>query len=143
MFKQILVPLDGSEVAEGVIPYVITEAKLHGAKVLVLRVIAPLRQSLMASPSAIEHAYEQMDRFATDYLETISTRFSREGVEVEPILEKGRPAQKIIDTARDLECDLIVIGAHGESGTGQWRFGGVANKVVKAKTAIPVLVIPT
>lgn len=143
MFDRVLVPLDGSKIAEGVIPYVISEAKLHGATVLVLRVIAPLRQSLMASPNAIGYAYDQIDKFANDYLETVATRFSGEGVEVESILEKGKPAQKIIDTARDLECDLIVIGSHGESGPGQWRFGGVANKVIKAKITIPVLVIPT
>ncbi len=143
MFGRILVPLDGSETAERVLPFVITEAKLHGATVSLLRVIAPLRQSLMASLSAIERAYGEIDNLAKDYLDTISSRFESEGIEVEMLVKKGAPALEIIQVAKDIGCDLIVIGSHGETGAPQWRFGGVANKVVKAKTSIPVMLIPT
>ncbi|MCJ7702027.1 MAG: hypothetical protein MUO62_10620 [Anaerolineales bacterium] len=61
-------PLDGSENAEKVLPYVIAEARIHGAAVVLLGVIAPLRQSLMSSPSVLNLVYKQVDRIAEDYL---------------------------------------------------------------------------
>jgi len=143
MFKRILVPLDGSDNAEGVLSFVISEAQLHGSKVLLLRVIAPLRQSLMASPSALESAYNQIDLLANDYLETVSNRIMAEGIEVETLLRKGQPALQIIEIAKSSKCDLIVVGSHGETGAAQWRFGSVANKVVKARIATPMIIIPT
>jgi nucleotide-binding universal stress UspA family protein len=143
MFKQILVPLDGSETAENVFPFVIKEAQLHGAKVLLLRVIAPLRKSLMASPSTIDLAFEQINILAREYLETVKGKIESEGIAVETKLIKGRPAQSILDIAESESCDLIIISSYGETNARQWRFGSVANKVVKAKTSIPVMIIPT
>ncbi|MBC8503640.1 MAG: universal stress protein, partial [Chloroflexi bacterium] len=123
MFKRILVPLDGSETAEIVLPFVITEARLHNATVLVLRVVAPLRQSLMASPGAVENAYRGIEKLAEDYLETISAKTMAEGLEIETIVKMGKPAVQIIEVARKHECDLIAVSTHGETGGSQWRFG--------------------
>jgi len=61
MFKRILVPLDGSENAKKVIPIVVTEAKCHNAVVVLLRVIAPLRQSLMTSPNLITKIFKELE----------------------------------------------------------------------------------
>ena len=69
MFKRILVPLDGSKNAEKVLPIVIEEARLHQAVVVLLRVVAPLRQSLMSSPNILRAAYEQIQSIAEDYLQ--------------------------------------------------------------------------
>jgi nucleotide-binding universal stress UspA family protein len=143
MFKRILVPLDGSDNAEKVLPTVIREAGYHNATVVLLRVIAPLRQSLMASPSVIDKAFVQLAEIAKDYLEGIGERLQKEGLEVEVIVEQGYPAQWALNTAKDQECDLLIIGTHGETGSEEWRFGSVANKIIKAKLHIPMLVIPT
>ena len=143
MYKKILVPLDGSENAEKVLPIVLFEAKVHGASVVLLRVIAPLRQSLMASPSAIKQAFEGIEEIAKDYLEGIAEGFREEGVETKTSIRHGYPAQWTLDTAQEKDCDLIIIGTHGETGSQQWRFGGVANKVIKARSEIALLVIPT
>jgi nucleotide-binding universal stress UspA family protein len=143
MFKKILVPLDGSETAELVLPFVQEEARLHGAEVLLLRVIAPLRRSLMSIPSVMDHVYKQVDAIAAEYLEGISKKLEAEGLHVECHIERGRPAERIVQVARDHGCDLIIIGSHGESSSMQWRFGSVANKVVKTNLFIPVMLVTT
>jgi nucleotide-binding universal stress UspA family protein len=143
MFKRILVPLDGSANAEKVLPTAIEMARLHDASVILLRVIAPLRHSLMASPSAINSAFEQIEQIVTDYMNGIAKTFTSEGINVEVVTERGSPALWTLDTAKERSCDLIIIGTHGETGSPQWRFGSVANKVVKARSGKPLLVIPT
>ena len=143
MFNKILIPLDGSKNAEKVLPMAVSTASLHGASVVLLRAIAPLRQSLMASPASIKLAFEQIDEIAKDYLEDIAEEFRAEGVNVKTITEQGYPAQLTLDTAQNEKCDLIIIGTHGETGSQQWRFGSVANKIIKAKSEIALMVIPT
>jgi nucleotide-binding universal stress UspA family protein len=143
MFKRILLPLDGSKNAEKVIPVAIEFAKLHDASVLLLRVVAPLRQSLMASPGAINQVLGQIDQIVNEYLDEIAEGITVEGIAVETITGRGSPAQWTLDTAKDQTCDLIIIGTHGETGSAQWRFGSVANKIIKAKSEMPLLVIPT
>jgi nucleotide-binding universal stress UspA family protein len=143
MFKRILVPLDGSQNAEKVLPIVKDIASLNKSKIILLRVIAPLRQSLMASPSAINNAFEQLDDIAKQYLDGVAEQLRNEDLNVKTITEHGSPALCIIDTAHEKKCDLILIGTHGETGSSNWRFGSVANKVIKAKSEIALMVIPT
>jgi nucleotide-binding universal stress UspA family protein len=143
IFKRILVPLDGSETAERVIPFVISEAKLHGASLVLLRVIAPLRRSLSTIPSILGRVYEQVDAIAEDYLGKISETILAEGIEVESLIEHGTPAQTIIDVAQKTDCDLIILGSHGETNASQWRLGSVANKVIKARSYTSILLITT
>jgi nucleotide-binding universal stress UspA family protein len=143
MFKRILVPLDGSETAEKVLPVVIDEAECHGATVVIIRVMAPLRSSLMLVPSILEQSMAQIKKIAQNYLEEVASELKNKGLVVETVLESGPPAQTIIDFAVNSNCDLIVIGSRGETGAQRWRFGGVANKIVKARTPIPVLIVTT
>jgi nucleotide-binding universal stress UspA family protein len=143
MFKRILVPLDGSQNAEKVLPIVKEIANQNKSMIYLLRVVAPLRQSLMASPSVINRAFEQIKEIAMHYLDGIAEEMRTEGLKVKTIIEHGSPAQLTLDSAQEKECDLIIIGTHGETGSTQWRFGGVANKVIKAKSKIALMVIPT
>ena len=89
-------PLDGSEAAEKVLAIVVSEARLHEATIVLLRVIAPLRQSLMASPSAIKQVYKQVERIAQEYLEKVAEKIRNEGLQVETIRERGPPALRIL-----------------------------------------------
>jgi nucleotide-binding universal stress UspA family protein len=143
MYCRILVPLDGSEKAEKVLPIVKDEARCHNATIVLMRVIAPFRSSVMMVPSLLEQATEQSIRITQDYLDKIASQLRSESFEVEVEIEHGPPAQKILDFAEESGCDLIIIGTHGETGALQWRFGGVAGKVVRAKTTMPVLVVTT
>jgi nucleotide-binding universal stress UspA family protein len=62
---------------------------------------------------------------------------------VESLIEHGTPAQTIIDVAQKTDCDLIILGSHGETNASQWRLGSVANKVIKARSYTSILLITT
>jgi nucleotide-binding universal stress UspA family protein len=143
MFKRILVPLDGSEVAESVFPYVKTEALAHGARVILIRVIAPFRSSLMMTPALLEQATAQIRPIIESYLESTANKLRDDGILVEIVIEEGAPAERIIEYAESTGVDLILIGSRGESGLSRWRFGGVSNKVVRTRTSMPVMVVTT
>lgn len=143
MFKRILVPLDGSATAEEVLPVAKAEARCHGATIVILRVIAPLRSSLMMIPSLVEVSNENVMRIVQDYLDDLAERLRSEGFDVETKIDRGPPAQQILEFAESSGCDLIIIGSRGETGAMRWRFGGVANKVVKARSHIPVMIVTT
>jgi len=143
MFKRILVPLDGSENAEKVLPLAIAEAKCHKAAIVLLRVIAPLRQSLMTSPNLLAKIFKELESIAKGSLEEISDKIRAEGIEVETVIDRGQPALRIHEIAQNQSCDLIIIGTHGETGNPRWRSGNVANKIIRTQSPIPVLVITT
>jgi len=143
MFKRILVPLDGSPTAEKVLPVVIAEARCHGAAIIVLRVIAPLRGSLMMIPSVVETSTEHVTRIVHEYVEGVAERLQNEEIDVEIAIDRGPPAERIIASAEALECDLIIIGSRGETGALAWRFGSVSNKVIRAGISIPVMIVTT
>jgi nucleotide-binding universal stress UspA family protein len=143
MFRRILVPLDGSERAEGVLPIVTAEAKSHSAAVVLLRVVPPIRHSLMLTPALLEQTTSQAEKITEEYLRNLAERLRAEGLTVETEILPGLPAQEILRFAEETDCDLIVIGSKGDTGALQWRFGSVANKVIKSRTTMPVLVIST
>ena len=143
MFKRILVPLDGSKTSEKVLPTVISEARLHGAVIVLLRVIAPLRQSLMASPTSLAQVLKEVELIAQDSLEEIAVKIRAEGLDVEAIIKQGNPAEKIYEIAQAESCDLIIIGSHGETGNPRWRTGNIANKILRTQSPIPNLLVTT
>ena len=144
MYKRILVPLDGSETAEKVLPYVISEAKSHGATAIVIRVVAPLRKSLLFGvPDLVDQLKAHLKDFAEAYLQNIYDQLSAEGIVVETKCDFGPPANQILEFANSANCDLIIVGSHGETNATRWRFGSVANYIVRSKTPIPILVITT
>ena len=143
MYQRILVPLDGSETAEKVLPVVTNEARRHGAVVVLLRVIAPLRSSFMVSPKFQEQLTQQATAFTQDYLDKVARQLRAEGLEVEVEIRSGSPAERILEFAEDSECDLIIIGSRGETGALRWRFGSTAGNVVRTHTSMPVLVVST
>lgn len=143
MFKRILVPLDGSENAEGVLPIAKAEAQCHGATIVLVRVVAPFRSSLMMVPSLLEQANAQTMVVVENYLVNVANRLKNEGLDVETRIQHGPPAQRILELAESEGCDLIIIGSHGETGALRWRFGGVANKIVRAQSSIPVMIVTT
>jgi nucleotide-binding universal stress UspA family protein len=143
LFKRILVPVDGSKTAEKVLPYVISEAQYHGAAVVVIRVIAPLRKSLRGIPNLIEKVGAYLRIILEEYLEAVSERLRVEGLVVETKLYHGPPALRILKFAQRDNCDLIIVGSYGETRVVNSGFGSAANYIVRSKTPIPVLIITT
>jgi len=125
MYRHILIPTDGSELAERGVAHGLALAKSLGAKVSVINVVEPL--------------FAVTGDFAS-VLDRVANAAKEAGVSCETIqVENGQPHQAIIATAEDKGCDLIVMSSHGLSGLSALLIGSVTNKVLAyAKT--PVLV---
>lgn len=143
MFKKILVPLDGSENAEKVLPFAITEAQQHNATIIIIRVIPPLRPALMSIPSVVEKVDKDIEGIVKDYLDKITMSMRTQGVKVESAIEKGNPSECILQYAQTTDCDLIVIGTYGYTRAIRWGTGSVAMNIIRAKIEIPILIVPT
>ena len=140
MYKKILVPLDGSKLAECVLPHVKTIVAGEGvAQVLLLRVVEPLPAG---TPPAVdfEVVQEAGMKEARKYLAGIKAKLSKEGLNVETEVLAGRPAETIIDFAQREKVDLVAIATHGRSGITRWIFGSVADRLVRA-LSVPILLV--
>ena len=126
MFKRILVPLDGSENAKKVLPIVVTEAKCHNAVVVLLHVISPLQRSFMASPNMLAQVLDELEMLTKENIEIVAMKIRTEGLEVETIIERGHPAEKIYEIAQNELCDLIIIGCD-DYFTKKFRFYRIFN----------------
>ena len=134
--KKILVPLDGSAVAEEIIIHVEMLARQSGAAVILMRVVPFLW------PDDHVHVREmgdKMDKEASDYLFTIETHLVEKGIEASVLVHEGNVPEVICDTARESEVDLIAISTHGHGGVQRWALGSVTSKVIQA-SSVPLLV---
>lgn len=128
--KRILTPLDGSPLAEESLSHAIQMARAFSASLLLLQV-------LDVSPALAEHCPESLDwrlrrLQAQRYLESLADRFSGSGIEIECHLAEGRPAECIVEFAREHAVGLVVLSAFGWGGVSGFQFGGTALKVVSA-----------
>jgi len=144
MYKKILVPLDGSELAECVLPHVEHIAKGCGVgSVILIRVLdtyTPSSYHAYISETLKKELDENSEKWAREYLDEVAGRVSLEGVEVENGLITGRPAERIAEYAIENEIDLIAIATHGRSGISRWAWGSEADRILRS-TCIPVLMI--
>ena len=152
--KTILVPLDGSALAEQALPYVRTLAALLGARVRLLTVIMDdQRESLVvegitASYGIIDPLATQRDRWslttltqhAESYLDSHAALLRRHAIDVEVDVRCGPAADVIVEAAAGQHVAMIVMATHGYSGLRRWALGSVTDRVVHA-TATPVFVV--
>lgn len=124
MTTSVLVPLDGSELAEQALEYATPIVERQSAKLHLVFVIP-------GDADASE------DDRARKYLDEIGEKLGRE---VHPHVRLGGAADEIIETADELEDPLVVMTTHGRTGIGRWIYGSVADKVVHA-TEAPVLLL--
>ncbi len=146
MIKRILVPLDGSELAERALPYAEELARQFGASLILLRSVNSLDLSSAQAfsgylPAEVyDAAYEDARRVAREYLEATAARLAADGLKVEWVLRTGDPAGEVVEHERDGKADLVVMSTHGRSGLSRWVFGSVADRVLRGGT-IPVLLV--
>jgi len=134
MFKRILVPLDGSKLAEGIIPLVEELAKVHQGEVTLFRV-ALAHTFPGADPT--DHQVK-VTRNAEEYLNEVDAKLKGAGVNVNAVVCYGRDAEEIVRYAKDENMDLIAMSTHGRTGLGQFLLGSVASKVIHTAT-VPIL----
>ena len=129
MYNKILVPLDGSNFSEQVLPYAHVFADAYRAPVELLRITDPDARAPFWPPQADDR-----------YLEEIAAQHFRSSVHVTTVAAIGKPAQVIVDYAKgDLSC-LVAMATHGMSGIRRWLLGSVASKVVQSATN-PLLIV--
>ena len=143
MFKKILVPLDGSEIAAKVLPKVVELAKAFKAKVTLCHVCYSGVGAMIgeATPATIKGAAAQEKKFCDTFLTKNGKELQDQGLEVDWACAEGVPAQQIIAFAQAKDYDLIVLGTHG-AGEVAWYMGGVADRVASHAT-VPVLLLRT
>jgi nucleotide-binding universal stress UspA family protein len=144
LFHRLLVPLDGSTLAEAVLPYVRRLASPRGTRVVLLQVIDPAPVvAAMETPAAaqiIAEAEERDRREGQTYLERMRARLAADGMDVTPILRVGDPATAIEEIARDENVELIAMTTHGRTGLGRLVFGSVAERVIRS-ALVPVFLV--
>ena len=134
--KTILVPLDGSLLAEMALTPAVEMAREKGAKLVLLR--AAEAHTTVADPT---EAQVTVVREAEDYLAGVRARVLEGGAPVvETSVWYGPPAEAIAEAAKYREADLIVMSTHGRSGLGRLVLGSVAENVLRA-TPTPILLI--
>jgi nucleotide-binding universal stress UspA family protein len=146
MYRNILIATDGSELAEKAVIHGIALAKAVGAKVTALIVEAPFNvfnvpeSKVRQMPEAFQQHVEYVKKHSGKVLGHVAESAKAVGVACDTIqLEQEQPYQAIIATAKEKDCDLIVMASHGRSGITAVLLGSVTNKVL-THTDIPVLV---
>jgi nucleotide-binding universal stress UspA family protein len=130
MYKQILVPLDGSELSAGVLPYV---------DFLAARLQLPVTLLHVNNPEAI--ASPVYAKEGTAYLKQVAARFPG-SVVVDCALENGKTAEAIVDRAAKDCGTLIAMATHGRSGAQRWLLGSITQKVLQASINPLLLIRP-
>ena len=150
--RTILVPLDGSELAESVLPHVEALAKQRGTElvdVVLLRVCEP---PVIASdyPADMPLSWEEhvkqitnhVKQVSEQYLAGVEKRLTDAGLKVRSEVLLGKPDVEIVDYAKRNPFNLIIMATHGRSGLSQWAYGSIAHKVLYGVSSPIFLVRP-
>lgn len=141
MYTKILVPLDGSPLAEAAIPHARALAECTSAQVILLRVaIDPGAEFAFSDPSLAEPLVEQMETEAKKYLGAKARELYRDGFRVVTMMREGPVAETILDVADEIGADVIAMCTHGRTGPARWLLGSVADRVVRG-SRVPVMLI--
>jgi len=126
----VLVPLDGSELAERAISHALPIVESFVAKVTLLRVITPAEFRSQETFDRVDWRLHKHQAFT--YLQSVAQIFEAAAVPYELRVEDGRPANVILETARELDTQLLVMSTHGRGGAVDYPRGGVASKTLSA-----------
>jgi nucleotide-binding universal stress UspA family protein len=162
MYSKILVPLDGSKLAECALPHVEKLAKGCETKEVILISVTERVQGYRAIEGSgepvvgsgggwlgssqppqqrlVPEAFGKKEKQAQRYLDRIAKRMAAKGINVSTEVLLWKPEEAIVGYAKQYGCDLIVMASHGRSGPSRWAHGSVADKVLRA-SGIPVLMI--
>jgi nucleotide-binding universal stress UspA family protein len=146
MKERILVPLDGSNLAEMALRHAVALARAKGYGLALLRLVTrPAPVGLMAlRVSPTTDVWQGWDQELSDdrhYLEAVADRLRSQCLDVQVALVEDEPALGIVSYAeRHPEVALIAMSTHGRSGLSRWVFGSVAEKVLHA-SPVPLLLV--
>ena len=148
--RTILVPLDGSPLAESVLPHVTTLAKQGGAELVDVALLAvcepmispPFSPVAVATPEGVEADLVRCKQIGEGYLAAIGERLRGGGLRVRSEVLMGKAADAIVDYASSTPSALIAMATHGRSGLSRWVYGSVASKILLGASSPVFLVRP-
>lgn len=145
MFKHLLLPLDGSRLAEAALPSAKALAQRFDSKITLLAVVRVPYMAVDVGGHAYTDALLEMHDQAHDqtleYLREKQQALQREGYRVNIEMGEGEPvAEIILETVEQVGADTIVMSTHGRGGVSRWVFGSVADKVLQ-QASVPVLLV--
>ncbi len=150
-YRRALVPLDGSPLAEAVIPpFVIKIARPLDLEIVLMQVVEPLPPPAVDTVPVIAlddtvpiialDTTDQEHAEADRYLTAVAGDLIRQGVRVQTLVRVGAPAEQIVEAARESGADLIAMTTHGRSGLGRLFFGSVAEAVLH-RSPVPMFLM--
>lgn len=143
MFQRILVPLDGSTLAESAVPIAARIAQASGGSVILLQAaVIPIEIESEKKPAEIysQAVFDKGVASAASYLEGVAKSEVLAGTKAETEVVTGAAAPSILSAIQSLQADLVVLCSHGYSGFKRWALGSVAHKLVP-HSPVPVLVL--
>ena len=142
-FSTVVVPLDGSELAETALPYAVELARLFGAGVVLVRVLEEMRPLYDARRREVvwlDPANPRLNLLSPELLEPVVGRAEAAGIRAVPIVRLGDPRVEIIREAAEQPAPLIVLASHGRGGVGRVVLGSTTTRVLQM-ASMPVLVV--
>ncbi len=140
LLEHVLVPLDGSSLAEGVLGPALDFVRLWEGRCTLLRVIEASPATTVGRPNGPRPPEQGQEAAAQAYLEKIAGRLREEGTAVQTrIVVAPHAAPAILEEARTRRCDFIALATHGRGGLRRMLLGSIADKVIRG-SSLPVLV---
>ena len=143
MYKKILIPLDGSQLAEAAIHHVKALIEPETEVALLRVALYPTYDYVFSSPAVAATLSEEIEDESEKYLREIQARLQAEGLKTSIAVTGGPVADAILDYADAIGADLIAMSTHGRSGVARWLIGSVADRVVRGSPVPVLLVRPT
>jgi nucleotide-binding universal stress UspA family protein len=143
MFKRILVPTDGSDITQKAIRTAIDLAQPLGAQIYTISVKEPFPYSAITEmqPVPPQEFFDAQERIAAQRVQAVVDACKTAGVPCQAhTVEALHPWEAVIDHARQMECDLVVMASHGRRGVSALLLGSETQKVL-THSKVPVLVV--
>jgi nucleotide-binding universal stress UspA family protein len=150
MEERILVPLDGTQVGEAVLPKLDTlvfktSPKLD-AELTLLKVISKMNFNMLTEDEAAQLPIDsdelaQMTKESQVYLDKVAADLKKKGYKVNTLIKVGNAPREIVKAAHEIKAHLIAMSTHGRSGVVRWAIGSVTDTVIRLEGSIPVLAV--
>ena len=139
MYKQLLLPLDGSKIAEEALPRAAALAERFQAELILFKVLVQVVSNISLPPSAVKRAEAATRELAIEYLDRVATRLQEKDFPIKVVTLTGRPHEEIVLFAETEPVDIVVISAR-PFGDKSLVVGSVADHVAR-NVNVPVLLI--
>jgi nucleotide-binding universal stress UspA family protein len=140
VINHILVPVDGSKLAECVLPHAISLAKAFQAKITLLRVLDPEMDTDGKRTPLKTFDWRMHQTEAENYLSAVEKKLSKRNIEVQYTIQEGKISERIIDYSNQNDVDFVILSSHGQSGHSGWNVSSNVQRIL-INVFKPILII--